>query len=89
MPRFDPTRWLPENADKLSERAKLAFAPLGTGSRACLGMHLATMELRLAIVLFLRACPTARVAPSTKDEDMEMENYFLVAPKAHRCDIIL
>ena len=24
----------------------------------------------------------------TMDEDMEFENYFLIAPKGHRCEIV-
>jgi hypothetical protein len=46
-------------------------------------MHLAYMELALATVKFLRACPSATIA--TSDEDMEVENHFLIAPKGHKC----
>ena len=43
------------------------------------------MELRLAFATFFRALPAAVIAPETTDEEMEMEDYFLIAPKAHRC----
>lgn len=53
----------------------------------CLGMHLARMELRLATALFFRALPDARI--STQEgmtaKDMEMEAFFLMAPRGHRC----
>jgi hypothetical protein len=32
---------------------------------------------------------TVRLAPSPTPESMEFENFFLIAPKAHRCDIML
>jgi cytochrome P450 len=51
----------------------------------CIGIHLAYMELRLTFVTFFRALPAAVIAPETTDEEMEMEDYFLIAPKAHRC----
>jgi len=43
------------------------------------------MELRLAFVTFFRELPAAVVAPETTNEEMEMEDYFLIAPKARRC----
>lgn len=53
----------------------------------CLGMHLARMELRLATALFFRALPDARI--STQEgmtaKDMEIEAFFLMAPRGHRC----
>jgi hypothetical protein len=31
----------------------------------------------------------ARLARSCTDDSMEMENYFLIAPKSHHCEITL
>lgn len=85
--KFDHTRWLPPN--ELSPLAKAVFSPFGAGSRVCIGMHLARMELRLAAAAFFRECKGARLAASTTDESMKPVNYFLIAPKAHKCEIVL
>lgn len=69
--------------------------PFGAGSRSCLGIHLAYMELRLAVAEFFLAFPAAGIPPAcipNSDDDMgamEMENFFLVAPKGHSCEINL
>ncbi|KAE8391491.1 cytochrome P450 [Aspergillus alliaceus] len=80
--RFNPDRW-----ETITKAMSEAFMPFGKGSRVCLGMHLARMELRLATALFFRAFPRAKV--STKegmnDEDMRMKSYFLMTPSGHRC----
>ncbi len=52
---------------------------------ACLGVHLAYLEMSLGVAKFLRECPTTVI--KSKDEGMEFENYFLIAPKAHKCEI--
>jgi hypothetical protein len=55
----------------------------------CIGVHLVQMELALAAVRFFQEFRNARLAPETTPDSMEFENYFLVAPKSHRCNIIL
>ncbi|KAI0192445.1 cytochrome P450 [Astrocystis sublimbata] len=83
---FDPLRW--ENPTK---NMKEAFVPFGGGSRVCLGIHLARMELRMATAIFFRTFPNAKVSPAEGfcDEDMEPEMFFLLGPKSKRCLIDL
>jgi hypothetical protein len=58
-------------------------------SPVCIGLHLARFEIALGAITFLRAYPTARIAARTTDADMEFENFFLIAPKAHKCLVVL
>ncbi|OQE46460.1 hypothetical protein PENCOP_c001G08294 [Penicillium coprophilum] len=85
----DPDNFIPERWENPTKEMRDASLPFGGGSRICLGMHLARMELRLATALFFRALPNAR--PSTKEgmtaDDMEMQSFFLMAPQGHRCII--
>lgn len=62
--RFDPDRFLPERADA---RPAFSYFPFGGGPHACIGRHLAMMELLAVVALVVRACrltapPGRRVA---------------------------
>jgi len=47
------------------------------------------MELRLGAALFFRECRGVRLGVEMTDDMMEMENHFLIAPKAHKCIVKL
>ncbi|KAI0180748.1 putative cytochrome P450 [Hypoxylon sp. FL1284] len=87
----DPLRYEPERWAKPTKAMKDSFVAFGGGSRVCLGLHLAKMELRLATALFFSRFPNAKVSQHEgfTDDDMEAEMYFLIAPKDHRCLIEL
>ncbi|KAI1431321.1 cytochrome P450 [Xylaria sp. CBS 124048] len=80
--KFDPSRW-----ENLTQAMKDAFRPFGGGSRICIGLHLARVELRLATARFFKAFPNAKVSTleGMSDKDMIPEQYFLAAPRGHRC----
>jgi cytochrome P450 len=85
--RFDGLRFL--NKSTMSALQKASYMPFGGGSRVCIGIHLAYMELRLAAALFFRECRGAKIADCMQDEMMEMDNRFLISPKGHCCYITL
>ncbi|KAI4680286.1 uncharacterized protein J4E84_007934 [Alternaria hordeiaustralica] len=84
---FDGLRFLDKST--MSAHQKASYMPFGAGSRVCIGIHLAYMELRLGAALFFRHCRGARISDSMNDEMMEMDNNFLIAPKGHHCYITL
>lgn len=84
---FDPSRWLP-GENQASEYARLAMSPFGSGSRSCLGIHLAWMELRLATAKFFLQCRGVKLAPTVTEQSMEPQHYFLIAPVSHKCEIV-
>lgn len=47
------------------------------------------MELRLAAAEFFRECAGARLADSVTAQSMELENFFLVAPAGHKCEVVI
>jgi cytochrome P450 len=85
--KFDHTRWLSPN--EISPLAKAVFSPFGAGSRVCIGVHLARMELRLAAAKFFRECRGAKLGAETTDESMKPVNFFLITPRAHKCEIVM
>ncbi|KAL3594392.1 hypothetical protein FPOAC2_08705 [Fusarium poae] len=85
--RFDGYRFMDKS--KVTAAQKSALSPFGAGSRICIGMHLAYMELRLGAALFFRECRGAKLGAGMTDDMMAMENHFLIAPKAHKCIIKL
>ncbi|KAI2479354.1 CypX Cytochrome P450 [Pyrenophora tritici-repentis] len=85
--KFDGLRFL--NKTTMSAHQKASYMPFGGGSRVCLGVHLAYMELRLAAALFFRHCRGARISNCMNDKMMEMDNRFLVSPKGHCCYVTM
>jgi len=47
------------------------------------------MELRYAAAFLFRECKGIRLAASTTAESMAFANFFLIAPKAHKCEITM
>ena len=48
--RFDPLRFTPEN---IRARHKYAWVPFGGGAHMCLGLHFATMQIRILVAQLL------------------------------------
>lgn len=80
--KFDPTRWIdcPEEELRRMNRSFMAF---GAGVRMCLGLHLATEEIKLMVTsLYWRYKTT--VAPGYDDEAaMYVTDKYTVHPRGH------
>ncbi|KAK7532696.1 sterigmatocystin biosynthesis P450 monooxygenase [Phyllosticta citricarpa] len=87
---FAPERWL--GLPATTAPSSLHFQPFGAGTRTCLGLHLALMELRVAMAVFLKEL-RGRVGLSEcmwKDEGlMEVVNFFLIRPKGEKCMVVV
>ncbi|KAF7713435.1 Cytochrome P450 monooxygenase [Penicillium ucsense] len=83
----DPLEFKPERWQSPSREMKDASLAFGGGSRVCIGIHLAHMEMRLGTALFFRKFPSAQVSAreGMSENDMDMEAFFLMAPRGHRC----
>ncbi|KAI2610810.1 putative cytochrome P450 [Hypoxylon fragiforme] len=82
-----PLEFKPERWEKPTRAMKAAFVPFGGGSRICIGLHLAKMELRLATARFFTRFPNSEVSrlEGFTDDDMQEKMFFLTAPKGQRC----
>lgn len=87
MIRYDPSRWL--DGKEQSAAAKSTFCAFGAGAYSCLGINLAWMELRYATAFLFRECRGMRIAPSMSADCMDLENYFVIVPKGHTCEVTL
>lgn len=70
---------------------RVIFSSALTFLTACLGRHLARIELRLITARFFKAFPNATVSgiEGMCDKDMEPALHFLMVPSGHRCLIKL
>ena len=81
----NPELWVPERWENATKEMRDASYAFGGGSRICIGMHLAKMELRGAVTAFFRQFPDATVAygdDGFSAADMETVEYRLVAKTA-------
>lgn len=79
---FNPDRWA--QATREMDDAIFTF---GGGSRICIGLHLAEMEIRVAAAKFFREFPNAVMSSKEgmSDADMKPKLQFLMFPSGGRC----
>lgn len=73
----------------LTPDQKKVYVPFGGGTRMCLGINLAYIELRLGLALFFRECRGAKLSDNMTPEDMTPECFFVSSPKGRQCLITL
>ncbi|KAI0908007.1 cytochrome P450 [Ustulina deusta] len=80
--QYTPTRW--ENPTKAMRDSMM---PFGGGSRTCIGMHLAYIELRMGLAYFFRTFPNSRMSSleGMTNRDMKQALHFISSPQNHRC----
>jgi len=86
----DPQSWLPERwleADEAHLKAmEYSFVPFGHGARKCIGLHLASMEMRLLLTSIYRRFST-KLSETSTDESMEMLSALAAVPRGLRCEL--
>lgn len=82
---YDPSRWLRKDR-KVDEMNEL-FMPFSKGSRACLGINLAYMELKVAVATLLGRYQVS-LAPDMQAHDMDMRDHFLIFPTGGKCNLV-
>ncbi|KAJ9610357.1 hypothetical protein H2200_005134 [Cladophialophora chaetospira] len=83
---FDPTRWLKTNGG--TPEMKEAYMPFSKGSRMCIGIHLAVMELKMILATIVSSWDL-RVGKRTTDGTMAMTDHFVLMPMGGFCELYL
>jgi len=83
--QFDPSRWLPK--DKVTPNMNELFMPYSRGIRACIGLNLANMELKIVTAALLKLYRVRPGVDMTSD-DMEMTDHSLLVPKGGKCNLL-
>ncbi|KAM5369016.1 hypothetical protein ACJZ2D_009219 [Fusarium nematophilum] len=77
---WNPDRWLTKEGEELR---KQAWVPFSMGSRKCIGINLAQIELSKITAAFFRRFE-ATIDPSMHEEDMRMFDTFNASPAGAR-----
>ena len=73
----------------LTPTQKKVYVPFGGGTRMCLGINLAYLELRLGLALFFRECKGAALSKKMTLGDMTPDHFFVSSPIGRKCLITL
>jgi cytochrome P450 len=80
---FNPDRWLNTTPDM-----KEAYMPFSRGSRMCIGIHLAIMELKMIVASIVYSWELS-VGERTTDNTMSITDHFVMMPKGGFCELYL
>jgi len=79
----DPDFFLPERWLESTKEMEAALTPFGIEPRSCIGQNLAWEELYIAISVVLNRVALS-LGEEMREEDMEMEDRFNIAPKGKK-----
>jgi hypothetical protein len=65
---------------------KEAYQPWSKGSRMCMGIHLATMEVKLILTALINQYEIS-LGEGTTNDLMTMISHFVLMTKAGKCDL--
>jgi cytochrome P450 len=86
--KYNPNRWISNGAiNSGSPEAREMMLVWGKGTRACLGQHMATMEIKILLARIVDRFDAKLAGEKTHDE-MEMTDHFTLIPKGKRCGLI-
>lgn len=83
--KFDPSRWLTPSGS--TTKMKEAYMPFSKGSRMCMGVHPARMELKLIIAALIHGWDIS-LGERTTDDTMSMTDQFVLMLKGRFCDLV-
>jgi hypothetical protein len=81
---FSPRCWIDTNGG--TPDMKEAYQPWSKGSRMCMGIHLATMEVKLILTALINQYEIS-LGEGTTDDSMTMISHFVLMTKAGKCDL--
>ena len=64
--RFDPERWLVDDAERACPHDTGAFLPFGAGPRFCPGRNLAVLQIRTVLAMLCRNFDVERAGPDAE-----------------------
>ena len=67
--RFDPERWLVDDAERICPHDTGAFLPFGAGPRFCPGRNLAMLQIRTVLAMLCRNFDVERAEPGRAFEE--------------------
>ncbi|KAF2719188.1 cytochrome P450 [Polychaeton citri CBS 116435] len=84
---FNPSRFLDDVSGSTADpkAARATNSAFGAGAYTCLGIHLAYMELRYGVAMFMIQCRNTTLAEGQPAlDEKQLVNYFVITPKAKK-----
>lgn len=84
---FIPERWHTDDAEKLKQMKRCMFT-FGAGVRMCIGMNLATLEMKLAMVSVVSRF-RVKLSPGVDyTKQMQMADKYTTHPMGNKCELV-